>query len=63
MSLDEENKKKNDHTPANKGSRKSSLSKKELDKLKKDYKEGKLKFDSSDVADAIISQYKNSKKH
>lgn len=51
--------KKSHNASSNEGAkRKTSLSKKELEKLKKDYKEGKLKFDSSDIADAIISQYK-----
>ena len=31
-----------------------SLDKEELEKLKKQYKEGKLKFDSKDVAQAMI---------
>ena len=51
--------KKSYGTPSSKvAKQKSYLSKKELERLKKDYKEGKLKFDSTKIADAIISQYK-----
>lgn len=51
--------KKSQNASSSKGvNQKTSLSKRELEKLKKDYKEGKLKFNSSDIADAIISQYK-----